>query len=313
MIKLSNTKLLTHTFFVVILTVSLTPTFARDAKTPQKNQNVTGAQQQMTDFSLAGYGEKGAKAWDLAGQSADIFDNVVKLNNITGNMYGKNEDIKLTANKGDFDKTDGKVHLEKNVVVTTSKGTKLTTNSLDWDRKNEKVSTVDPVNISRDNMVTTAMGAIGEPSLNKVTLGKDVQVDIHPKPGEEPMKGVKNKITITCDGPLEIDYQKNVATFKNNVKVDTEDKQIYSDTMEVYFLTSKKEEPVTAQGQGALPLSGTSIDKIVSRGNVKIVSGENVSYSDEAVYSAADKRIVLNGRPRLIISTTEGFSASSGN
>jgi LPS export ABC transporter protein LptC len=85
--------------------------------------------QQIADFSLAGYGEQGKKSWDLAGQSADIYQDAVKLNDVTGNVYGKEEDVKLTADKGDFNKKDGKVHLEKNVVITTSTGAKLTTES----------------------------------------------------------------------------------------------------------------------------------------------------------------------------------------
>ena len=50
---------------------------------------------------------------------------MVKLNDVIGNLYGKEEDIKLTADKGDFNKTNAKIHLEKNVVITTSKGARL--------------------------------------------------------------------------------------------------------------------------------------------------------------------------------------------
>jgi len=91
--------------------------------------------QQISDFSLAGYGEKGTKSWDLSGKSADIFDNTVKLKDVVGNLYGKEEDVNLTAARGDFDKQDGRVHLEQDVVITTSSGARLTTDSLDWDRK----------------------------------------------------------------------------------------------------------------------------------------------------------------------------------
>ncbi|MBM3245689.1 MAG: LPS export ABC transporter periplasmic protein LptC, partial [Candidatus Omnitrophica bacterium] len=93
--------------------------------------------QQISDFSLAGYGEQGKKTWELSGKSADIFDEVVKLKDITGNLYGKDEDIKLTSDKGDFNKTEGKIFLEDNVVITTTSGAKLTTDSLEWDRKKQ--------------------------------------------------------------------------------------------------------------------------------------------------------------------------------
>jgi len=266
--------------------------------------------QQIGDFSLSGYADKGKKSWDVSGKTADIFDNVVKLKGVVGNLYGEKEDIKLTADKGDFDKTQGKVHLEENVIITTTGGAKLTTDSMDWDRKNQLVSTKDAVNITRENMVTTAQGAMGEPGLSKITLEKDVKVDILPDPKEG--QGDAKKIIITCDGPLEIDYAKNIATFKNKVKVDTLDNLIYSDVMDVYFSQSDKGAAQPGKDDSAM-MMGAKIEKIVARGNVKIVKGENVSYSEEAVYSALDKKIVLTGRPKLIIYSTEDIGASLGN
>jgi LPS export ABC transporter protein LptC len=270
--------------------------------------------QQISEFSLAGYGDKGQKTWAVAGKTADIFDDVVKLNSVVGNLYGK-EEIKLTADQGDFNKTDGKVHLEKNVVITTATGSKLTSDSLDWDRKNKLVSTDDQVNIWRENMVTVAKGARGEPGLKRVTLEKEVQVNINPAP--EQKGGIKEKITITCDGPLEIDYGNNIATFKNNVRVVTAGSTIDSDIMDVYFISSKKEEGAAKDESGitgSTQAMANKIEKIVARGNVKIVRGENTSFSEEAIYTGADKKIVLSGKPKLIIFSTGDFKdASFGN
>lgn len=280
---------------------------------------VVESNQQINDFSLVGYGERGKKSWDLSGKTADIFEDKVSLKTITGNFYGEDEDVKLTADSGDFNKLNSTVHLEQNVVITTSSGTKLTTDSLDWDRKNQVVRTEDVVNILRDNIVTVARGAVGQPGLKKVALEKDVRLDINPaaedKSQEE--KAAQEKIVITCEGPLEIDYGKNIASFYNNVKVERDKTQIFSDRMDVYFIASKNEEKESedAAGTAQIPAAMTSkIDKIVARGNVKIVQGENVSYSEEATYSAADKKIILSGRPKLIIYSTEDLkSASSGN
>ncbi|MFH1888699.1 MAG: LPS export ABC transporter periplasmic protein LptC [Candidatus Omnitrophota bacterium] len=270
-----------------------------------------GSDQQIMDFSLASFGDKGKKSWDLAGKSADIFSDVVKLKEVVGNLYGKEEDIVLTADKGDFDKADGKIHLEENVVITTSTGSKLTTDSLDWDRKKQLVTTKDAVNIERGNMVTTASGAYGEPSLKKVSLEKDVTVNINPDNADkDSVRDVNKKIVITCDGPLEIDYDKNVATFNNNVKVNTQDVLIDSDIMDVYFGGTGKDASALPKADSAM---SSKIDKIVARGNVKITRGENVSYSDEATYDAAQNRIILSGRPKLVIYSQEGLDASFGN
>lgn len=278
-------------------------------------EDTQDADQQINDFSLAGFGEKGKKSWDLSGKSADIFGEVIKLKDVVGNMYGKEEDIKITADKGDFDKAQGKVHLEQNVIVTTSTGAKLTTESLDWDRKNQLVATEDLVNISKENMTTVARGAQGVPNLNKVTLRKAVKVDILPQTKEGKAKEEKEKIVITCDGPLEIDYAKNIAVFKNNVRVETQDNLMYSDTMDVYFLASQdKSGAKPKEGPKDSPmLMGTKIEKIVAKGNVKIIKGENLSYSEEATYTGADKKIVLTGRPKLVIYSTEDIDASFGD
>jgi LPS export ABC transporter protein LptC len=266
--------------------------------------------QQISEFSLSGYGDKGKKAWDISGKTADIFNDTVKLQDVVGNLYEKEEDVKLTADKGDFNKKDGKVALEDNVVIVTSSGTQLTTDSLDWDRKAHLVSTPDNVNIKKDNLVAVASGASANTDLKKVALEKEVKVDILPPPneaGEHNDNGVK--ITITCDGPLEIDYASNIAVFNNNVRVEKEDLVILSDKMNVFL---KTEKPVDEKNNQE-PMA-SRIEKIVALGNVQIIRGENISYSQEAVYTALDKRIVLNGAPRLVISSTEGLNdASFGN
>ncbi|MFA5114561.1 MAG: LPS export ABC transporter periplasmic protein LptC [Candidatus Omnitrophota bacterium] len=281
--------------------------------------------QQINEFSLAGYGEKGKKTWDLSAHSADIFDNIVKLKEITGNLYGDSEDIALSARKGDFDKVNSRVHLEDEVVITSSGGARLTTDSLDWDRKKQVVSTKELVNIEKGNMVTSGRGATGNTDLKRVNLNEDVKVEITqeekaPSPSDKKVGG--EKITITCDGALEVDYEKNVAVFNKNVKVVRHDLEIDSDTMEVYFIPSRKDaeggfsgtgEKAAGAGDMSAAAMGNSIDRIIARGNVRIVRGDNVSYSDEAMYSSLDKKITLLGKPRLIIYSAEELNAPAGN
>ncbi len=271
---------------------------------------VPESDQQVSDFSLAGYGDGGRKTWDLAGKSADMSGDMVKLQDIAGTMYREQDQINVTADKGNFDRKEGSVHLEDNVVVSSSAGATLTTDSLDWDRKNNTVSTPDQVNIERENMMARAIGALGDTALKQVTLQKDVQVDITPVEKDRPRGDInRTKVTITCDGPMEIDYDKSIAIFQNNVKVDRQDMQVYSDRLEVYFLNK---EAQGKQGKDSQVLS-SDIEKIVSKGNVKIVRGENVSYSEEAVYNTSDRKITLLGQPRIVIYSTEGKGAPFGN
>jgi lipopolysaccharide export system protein LptA len=198
------------------------------------------------------------------------------------------------------------VHLQDNVVITTASGAKLTTNSLDWDRKQQIVSTMDRVNLERSDMNLSGQGAKGQTALKQVVLEKDVRLDIAPL---DKQSKKKEKIAITCDGSLDVDYEKNIAIFNNNVKVEKSDLIIYSDKMTVYF--SPKQEGQKDPTESAVMSS--AINKIVAQGNVRIVRGENTSYSQEAIYNALDKKMTLTGKPQIIIYQTENLNAAFGN
>ena len=269
---------------------------AQDTLTGSNASNATeavaGAPPQMLDFDLASYGDAGKKKWDLKGESADMLTDVVKLSNIEANFYGNEEDMNLKAEKGDYDKANSKVHLQDNVVATTSSGARLTTESLDWAQKDQKITTNDTVNIKRENMEVTATGAQAEPSLKKIYLKEDVKVDIEQKEKDKPEP---SKTTITCDGPLEIDYDKETAVFNNNVVANNPTQgNIFCDKMTVHFKFKEK-----------------TIDRVVCQGNVRIVKGENVTLSEEAIYDAASKKMILTGRPQLTIFTEEGMDISA--
>jgi LPS export ABC transporter protein LptC len=246
--------------------------------------------QQFLEFDLAGYGEGGKKTWDIKGESANIFESMVKLNNIVANVYGKEEDLNLTAKQGSMDKASGDMHLEQDVVATTKSGARLTTDSLDWHRNDDLITTADVVTVERENMTAVGTGAKAKPSLSQAQLEKDITVNLN----TEPKNPDGNWTTITCDGPMDIDYQNQLAVFNNNVKAVDGQGTIYADRMEVYFdFKSKK------------------LNKIVCKGNVKIEKGENTSFSDEAVYLSGEQKVTLIGRPKLILHTEgEGKDAN---
>jgi len=43
------------------------------------------------------------------------------------------------------------------------------------------------------------------------------------------------------------------------------------------------------------------VKDIVAEGNVKIKRGDNMTYSEKAVYDAVSKKVSLAGRPKLVI------------
>jgi LPS export ABC transporter protein LptC len=260
---------------------------------------------QMDNFSLSGQGEKGKTNWEVAGKSADIGAQVIKLNDVQSNLYGTNSTVHLTAQQGNLNQQSGQLHLEKDVVVTTSSGARLTTDQLDWDRKGRVVSTPSQVDLVKEDMRITAQGARAKTDLDTVDFQKDVHVRIDGAAAAEPRR---EPVTICCEGPLQFDYAANIAVFNNDVDVVTRDCRIQSDQMRVFFQRGKQARSADAGG-----LDSMKIDKIIASGNVKITRNDDVSYSEEATYTAQDRKLSLAGRPRLVIYSSEGLNAPAGN
>jgi len=269
--------------------------------------------QEMSDFSLSGFGDKGKKSWDVAGKSADIGTEVIKLNDIVSNFYGAQDNVRLTAENGDFNRREGNIHLQDDVVMTTTSGARMTTDALDWDRKQQIVQTDRAVKVEKSNMVITGQGAKGFPDLNKLNLDKDVRVRIDEAPASEAAKNGLQKIVITCDGSLQVDYKKNIATFNDNVRVVTADGVITGDQMELFFKSQGAADVPARANLDDISAAGSKIDRILARGNVTITRGPNISHSDEATYSAMENKITLSGRPKLIIYSSEGLNAPVRN
>ena len=231
-----------------------------------------GAGQKLLAFSLSGT-EEGRKKWDIEGESADLLSSeLVELSNITGKTYNKEKVITITADSGTLDRKSNDVKLRSNVVAVTDDGARLTTDKLNWNAQKEEVWTKDIVKVERDNIKVKGAGIEGHPNLEKVKFTRDVTIDIAPS------------TIITCDGALEIDYKQSVAYLNDNVEVIDERGQLKADKACVYFDKERKE-----------------IKKVIAEGNVSIERDENITYSHKAIYYADEARIVLEGRPKLMI------------
>lgn len=263
-------------------------------------------EQQLQGFSLSGFSDKGKKTWSVKGAFANIFSDVVYLDNITANMYGDNDNLCLVADKGRYDKLKAIIYLRDNVVATTDSGARLRTDTLELQQDRQLVKTDDKVVIDRENMVTTAKGLRAKPDLKRIWLVKNAKVDINQVKDKKSDTQTNATLdldgltTITCDGPLDIDYGKEIAVFNKNVFVQNKDTKMYANRMKVYFDFKNKK-----------------IINIVSEGRVKIVRDGNVSYSRKAVYSTQDQTLTLTGRPKIVIFSKDGLKglndASTGN
>lgn len=256
---------------VFLLTIAMGCS-SQSAEGPSLQKTPEDAQQKLSNFTLAGYEQQGKKKWEVQGDSADIKSNIIELDKITAKTYDEQSDIIVTADKGSVNTSSGEIKLKENVVATTSDGSKMTTDYLDWKAKEEKVTTDAVVFVENETMKTTAKGAVAEPTLKKVKLSEDVVMNVMPA------------TTITCDGPLEFDYANNVAVLNNNVKVVDDKGEVYADKVIAYFTQGSRE-----------------LDKVIAKGNVRIVKDGDTTYSEEAVYLVKEKRVILKGQPQLVI------------
>lgn len=243
------------------------------------------SQQEVKDFSFAQYKEGGLEKWEMNGRSAEVLGNKVSIEYLSALSFGEGSMLKLKANKGVFDKGDNLVHLSDNVVAACSDGTKLITDHMIWDAETKNISTDCSVNIKRPDMDITATGATCDMEAKTAELKQDINAKlVSAESGIPNAVSGKSQATITCDGPLELNYMQNRAFFHGNVKIEDSRGNIMADRLDVYF------DPETKR-----------VKCVVGRGNVRIINGENITYSEKAIYLVDQGRVILPNRPKLVI------------
>ncbi len=246
------------------------------------SQEVT---QQVDGFTLQGFNAQGDPSWKVNGDTADILGDTIKISNVDANTYGDNE-VNIKARHGEVNKVSGNVRLQQDVVVTTSEGSQLKTDSLQWEKEKNTVSTPDRAVITDKAMKADGIGLTANSELKTAQLERNVTVEMDTEASEK--TGEPQQIVITCDGPMELDQANNMAILRENVIAVRGEETLKADVIEVYF------DPETRK-----------IVTIVCTDNVSVQRGENISYSDKAIYNAADQKVIFVGRPKLIMKTDE--------
>lgn len=256
----------------------------------------TELEQQILSFELSNYSDQGQRKWKLKGDSADILAEVVNLMSIDMETYDDPK-IEVTALEGTYNKESKEISLFNDVEVFTSDGAMILTDYLKWDGKTDTITTDKPVRVIRSDVTATGIGALAMPQMKKVMLDKEINVklttnvidDVDVMDADNPgSKKEKTVVTITCNGPLMIDYEKNIAVFEDDVLVDDKKGRIYSDKMEAFL------DPKTK-----------NIVKVVAEGGVRVVRGGDSTYSEKAIYTTLDRKIILLGRPKIYIQPTD--------
>ncbi len=229
-------------------------------------------------FSFTKYKPTGEKEIEIEGDSADLLSKTVDLMNVVAKAYAEETPVTITSDEGQYDKADNLVHLRKNVVATTEDGTRLLTEKLDIYPTDKTVKTDVHASVKKQNINIDGTGAEGDSQLKKVAFKKNVTVVIKDG-GAKLSEGAKGPTVITCDGPLNIDYEKNIAYFKDNVVAKDDRGTLTADRMEVHYDKTQRR-----------------VAKIIATGNVVVENPDgNKTYSDNVVYLADEGRIILGG------------------
>ncbi len=257
------------------LQIFLTERRGRDeAGTPSGDGTGEDPFHRVYSFTFSKYTTAGDKEIEIEGDSADVFSRNVLLKNVIAKAYAEESPVTITADRGDIDKATSRVHLEKNVVATTETGTRLLTEALDIFPTKKLLDTSLEAEVKRDNINIEGTGAQGDSRLKKVKFRKNVTVIV-----KNPESESKTPTVITCDGPLVINYDENIARFNQNVVAEDENGKIHAETMDVYYNKETRR-----------------ISKMVAMGNVVVDNPDgNQTFSDNVIYLAEEGRVILGG------------------
>ena len=228
----------------------------------------------VSTFTLVGHAENGRKKWEVSGESADLLGDTVDLSPVSARSFGE-VDVHLTARKGRFNKQTQDVHLERDVVVTTSDGARLTTETLDWSGEKGVCTTPDWITMTRPDVTVEGKGGIGTPKLKRVRVEKQVTVKF---------SGENGPATVTCDGPMEVDYGRKRARFWRNVQVRDAQGVIRSDRMDVIL------DSVTNQ-----------LERANFWGHVQVTHKSQLAFAQRANYWKNPSRTRLQGHTRVVM------------
>lgn len=244
--------------------------------------------QEIKDFYLSNFKKDGSSDWEIEGKNAIVDGDFIDIVTMNANYYMENDTISVKSNKAKINKKSQDIQLDGNVKIENKEGWNLKTEHLNWQRKENYIKTDSIVKTEKDSFLVKAKGLYADSQLKKADFKENVQVT-------HTDKNQKNATTINCSGPLEINYNKGQATFHDNVVVNHKQGKLFSDLAILFFDAKDKK-----------------ISKIISKGNVKIVRDDNITFAEKATYLAKEEKLILEGSPRLIYFPKEDKKGSSG-
>jgi lipopolysaccharide export system protein LptA len=127
-----------------------------------------------------------------------------------------------------------------------------------------------------------------------------------PAEGAAPKKQGEDVPLRISAAQLEADQKEGIIIFSGQVKAIYGDATLYADQLRVYF----KPKPETPKGAAKPPLEkadqsplgdlgAEKLDRIVAKGNVRMVQEDRVATGNEAIYYKDRDEVVLTGNPQV--------------
>ncbi len=228
------------------------------------------AKEEAEAFNLINYTDDGHKKWEVSGKSANLMSDLIELTDVNAKAYGQEASVTLTGRDGLFNRQTRDMQLQHDVKAVTSEGTTMRTQTLAWNADRQIAVSDEWTTVERANMIVYGQGVIGAPNLKQVRFQRGVEVDLHPS------------TTITCRGPLEVDYDKHIARFWKDVHVQDPRGDIWADRLDAH------QDPRTRQ-----------LLKVQCWGHVRIQQKGQVARAHRAIYQQGSGKISLIGHPKI--------------
>jgi LPS export ABC transporter protein LptC len=176
--------------FVLLGAVLLLAVFAgcgerRQAGLPPATGEVPD--QEVHDYSLTGT-NLGAVEWKLYAQYAAIFDvrNTITTRGVRVDFFDEKGDLssRLTAREGEINQISRDMAARGNVVLLNADGTRMSTQSIRFLNREQKIVSDELVRVEDHGNVLTAVGFESDPDLKHYTFKSRVQAVVRPRAGE---------------------------------------------------------------------------------------------------------------------------------
>ena len=138
--------------------------------------------QVILDFNITETAS-GKKEWNMRAHKAYIYDsrNLLEAENMEVEFFDEEGRVKsrLVAALGIINRATDDMEAHGDVVVTSSSGVILETETLQWVSKTRRIMSDDKVKVTREGDVLTGIGFRGDPDLGSFEILKDMKARIH--------------------------------------------------------------------------------------------------------------------------------------